>query len=88
MEWCNAHKTYHGNCNPHSEQLEWADGTAIVLPDTTSKCAARWTEKLIAFCAMNSDHPELVERFLQAIIDEVLNEALLKIERALIKEIV
>ena len=68
-------------------QLEWPDGTTLLMPNTTSKRAARWTERLIPFVEMNSDHPERVEQFVQAIMDEERQEALLKVERALVKEI-
>jgi hypothetical protein len=88
MEWCDSHHVYHGRCKTPGEQLEWPDGTVIILPDTTGKRASRWTEKFIAFVEANSDHPELVERFLQAILDEDRNAALLPVERALVKEIV
>jgi len=69
------------------EQLEWPDGKTLILPNTTSKRAAYWTKLLIPFVEMNSDQAELVERFVQAIMDEERNEALLKVERALVKEI-
>jgi len=67
------------------EQLQWADGETLVLPDTTGKRAARWANRLTNYCAMNSDHPELIERFIQAILDEERVELALRIEKIIVE---
>ncbi len=69
------------------ETLTWEDQSVLVLPDETSQRAARWTQKLIDFIFENEDQPEMVERFVEALLIEERQEALLKVERALVKEI-
>lgn len=69
------------------EHLTWEDGSALVLPDVTSERAARWTQKLIDLCLTHEDHPELIERVIEALLIEERQQALLNVERALVKEI-
>jgi hypothetical protein len=70
-----------------AEQLTWADGSTLTIPDETGPRAARWTQKVIDLCLTHEDQPELIERVIEALLVEERQEALLKVERALVKEI-
>jgi hypothetical protein len=67
------------------EQLQWEDGETLVLPDTTSKRAVRWANRLTHYCLLNCDNPELIERFIQAILDEERVELAMRIEKIIVE---
>jgi hypothetical protein len=84
------------------EWVETREGHAVILPHTTSPEAVRWAQLLVGLIAPHvhqftniigetewswDGDDALIERVVQAIMNEQANRALLSVERAVVKEL-
>jgi hypothetical protein len=78
--------------------LDCGDGTTVPLPAVTTPAAVRWAKLLVALIAPHTTiltHDQwtwngddaLIEQVIQAIMNEQTNNALLSVERAVVKEL-